>query len=88
MWRDSMSPRGFVPLLAHKTLYRTFFELSHIVLEENYIAILIVIELSPSPTVNIILSKQNHNSFTGVLMSDYIMMYIFMNILNVLELLG
>ncbi len=49
MWRDSNESRGFVPLLAHKHYIEKKFALSHIVLEENYIAIIIVIELSPSP---------------------------------------
>ncbi len=47
MWRDSNESRGFVPLLAHKHI-----EKFSIVLEENYIAIIIVIELSPSPNLN------------------------------------
>ncbi len=49
VWRDSNESRGFVPLLAHKHYIEFFFALSHIVLEENFIAIIIVIELSPSP---------------------------------------
>ncbi len=48
MWRDSNESRGFVPLLAHKHYIENFSHLV-IVLEENYIAIIIVIELSPSP---------------------------------------
>ncbi len=48
MWRDSNESRGFVPLLAHKHYIEPFSNF-HIVLEENYIAIIIVIELSPSP---------------------------------------
>ncbi len=53
MWRDSNESRGFVPLLAHKlisNIFRTFY----IVLEENYIAVIIVIELSPSPRLQCI----------------------------------
>ncbi len=49
MWRDSNESRGFVPLLAHKHYIEHFSNLVISFLEENYIAIIIVIELSPSP---------------------------------------
>ncbi len=50
MWRDSNESHGFVPLLAHKHYIEHFSNFSYR-LEENYIAIIIVIELSPSPNL-------------------------------------
>ncbi len=53
VWRDSNEARGFVPLLAHKHYIEHLSNSSYRFIEENYIAIIIVIELSPSPRVNI-----------------------------------
>ncbi len=52
MWRDSNESRGFVPLLAHKHYIEHLSNSSYSFIEENYIAIIIVIELSPSPNSN------------------------------------
>ncbi len=49
MWRDSNEARCFVPLLAHKHYIEHLSNSSYSFIEENYIAIIIVIELSPSP---------------------------------------
>ncbi len=54
MWRDSNEARCFVPLLAHKHYIEHLSNSSYRFIEENYIAIIIVIELSPSPSINII----------------------------------
>ncbi len=48
MWRE------FVPLLAHKHYMEHLSTSSYRFIEENYIVIIIVIELSPSPSYNII----------------------------------
>ncbi len=48
MWRDSNESRGFVPLLAHKHYIEHLSNSSYRFIEENYVAIIIVIELSPS----------------------------------------
>ncbi len=50
--RDSNESRGFVPLLAHKHYIEHLSNSSYSFIEENYIAIIIVIELSPSPNSN------------------------------------
>ncbi len=47
--RDSNESRCFVPLLAHKHYIEHLSNSSYRFIEENYIAIIIVIELSPSP---------------------------------------
>ncbi len=49
---DSNESRCFVPLLAHKHYIEHLSSSSYRFIEENYIAIIIVIELSPSPTVS------------------------------------
>ncbi len=49
MWRDSNEARCFVPLLPHKHYIKHLSNSSYRFIEENYIAIIIVIELSPSP---------------------------------------
>ncbi len=50
--RDSNESRCFVPLLAHKHYIEHLSNSSYRFLyEENYIAIIIVIELSPSPSL-------------------------------------
>ncbi len=53
VWRDSNGLCGFVPLLAHKHYSEQLSSSSYRFIEENYIAIIIVIELSPSPTFNV-----------------------------------
>jgi len=52
VWRDSNESRGFVPLLAHKHYIEHLSNSSYRFIVENYFAIIIVIELSPSPTSN------------------------------------
>ncbi len=49
MWRNSNESRCFDPLLAHKHYIEHLSNSSYRFIEENYIAIIIVIELSPSP---------------------------------------
>ncbi len=49
VWRDSNESRCFVPLLAHKHYIEHLSNSSYRFIEENYIVIIIVIELSPSP---------------------------------------
>ncbi len=60
VWRDSNESRGFVPLLVH--IISNIFQTFHIVLEENYIAIIIIIELSPSPNSRALERAQTHTS--------------------------
>ncbi len=47
VWRNSNESRGFVPLLAHKHYIEHLSNSSYRFIEENYITIIIVIELSP-----------------------------------------
>ncbi len=63
VWRDSNESRGFVPLLAHKHYIEHFS--NFFVLEENYIAIIIVIELSPSPSGHTHLEQWAHTHTPG-----------------------
>ncbi len=49
VWRDSNESRGFVSLLAHKHYIEHLSNSSYRFIKENYIAIIIVIEWSPSP---------------------------------------
>ncbi len=51
VWRDSNESRCFVLLLAHKHYIEPLSSSSYRFIEENYIAIIIVIELSPSPSL-------------------------------------
>ncbi len=52
VWRDSIESRCFVTLFAHKHLFEHLSNSSYLFIEENYIAIIIVIELSPSPNTS------------------------------------
>ncbi len=52
MWHDSNESRGFVPLLAQKHYIEHLSNSSYRFIKENYIAIIIVIELSPSPSAH------------------------------------
>ncbi len=52
LWRDSNESRGFVPVLLHKQYSEHLSNSSYRFIKENYIAIIIIIESSPSPTCN------------------------------------
>ncbi len=50
VWHDSNESSCFVPLLVHKHYIALLLNSSYCFIEENFIAIIIIIELSPSPT--------------------------------------
>ncbi len=49
IWHDSNESRCFVPLMAHKHYIEHLLNSSYRFIEENDIAIIIVIQLPPSP---------------------------------------
>ncbi len=50
LWRDSNESRGLLPLVVHKRYIEHLPISSYRFTEENYIAIILIVELSPSPT--------------------------------------